>query len=152
MPFTPAQRQGALPNYDLQEFGDTALLATDCEFAPRVMIREKEGHKPGASGPTGGFAQILQVQTFKKALDITLDGEIVPDSNGAAVGLANAYPGQAVVCAQFLAEADGGVEVHGFTRDPAKLLMVKDIKRKTNNEKIPTVNAPMSYYPEVAAA
>lgn len=149
MPFNPSQRFGALPNYDLDEFTDTAILPSDCEFTPRVVVREKEGNVAGASGPTGGFMQILQVQVFQKALDINLTAEIVPDSNGAAVGLAACYPGQAVTCAQFAAS---GPEVHGFTRDASKLLMVRDVKRKTNNEKAPVVDISMSYYPEVAAA
>lgn len=148
--FTSSQRAGALPDYDLLEFADTAILPSDCEFTPRVVIREKEGNLPGANGPTGGFMQILQVQVFKKALDITLSAEIVPDATGKAVGLANAYPGQAVTCAQFAAGAD--FDIHGFTRDAAQLLMVKEIKRKTNNEKTPTVDIPMSYYPEIALA
>lgn len=150
MPFDSSQRQGSLPDYDLKEFTDTAILPSDCEFAPRVMIREKEGNVAGSSGPTGGFMQILQVQVFKKALDITLSAQIVPDANGDAVGLANAYPGEAVTCAQFASTDD--FSVHGFTRDAAKLLMVKDIKRKTNNEQTPTVDIPMSYYPQITAA
>lgn len=147
MPNTAAQRQGTLPAYDLQEFADTAILPTDCEFTPRVVIKEKEGNLPGANGPTGGYNQILQVQVFRKALDIMLNAEIVPDGNGKAVGLANAYPGLAVTCAQFAAAAE--FDIHGYTRDAAKLLMVKEIKRKTNSEKVPTVDIPMSYYPEI---
>ena len=139
---------GDLPAYDLKEFDDTAILPSDCEFTPRVVIREKEGNVPGADGPTGGYNQIVQVQVFKKALDITLSAEIVPDANGKAVGLANAYPGQAVTCAQFAAGSN--FDIHGFTRDPAQLLMVKEIKRKTSAEKVPTVDIPMSYYPEIA--
>jgi hypothetical protein len=150
MPFTPLQTQGELPNYDLKQFSDTGLLVTDCSFTPRVTIKEKEGHSPGASGPNGSYAQILQVQTTRKALDIELKGEIVPDANGAAVGLANVYPGQSVTCAQFAA-ADG-LNIHGFTRDASKLLMVKEVKRETNAEKVPTVTVPMSYYPEIALA
>jgi hypothetical protein len=150
MSFTASQRQGELPDYDLREFDDTAILTTDCEFAPRSVFREKEGNLPGASGATGGYGQILQVQTYKKALDITVSAEIVPDANGNAVGLANAYPGQAVTCAQFSAADD--FSVHGFQRDAAKLLMVKDIKRTTNNEKVPVVAIPLTYYPEVLAA
>lgn len=149
MPFTPLQTQGALPAYDLQEFGDTGLLVTGCSFTPRVTIREKEGHLPGATGNDGGYAQILQVQTFKKALDLELSAEIVPNVSGEAVGLANAYPGQAVTCAHFAVD---GPTVHGFSRDAAKLLMVKEIKRELGNEAIPSVTVPMTYYPQVAAA
>lgn len=146
--FTAAQRQGEVPEYDLQEFQDTAILPSDCEFKPRVTIREKEGNLPGANGPTGGYMQIIQVQVFRKALDITLNAQIVPNTEGQAVGLANAYAGQAVTCAQFAAGAD--FDVHGFTRDPAMLLMVKEPQRKTSNEKTPTVDVPMAYYPVVA--
>jgi len=149
MPFTPNQVQGTLPAYDLKEFTETGLLVTDCSFTPRVNIREKEGNLAGATGSTGGYNQILQVQVTRKALDIEVKGEIVPDANGLATGLANVYPGEAVVCAQF-AVADG-LTIHGFTRDAAKLLMVKEVKRETNAEKVPMVTVPMSYYPEIAA-
>ena len=148
MPFDPLQTQGTIPGYDLKEFDDTGLLVTGCTFTPRVTIREKEGHLPGASG-SSGYAQIVQVQTVKKALDIELSGEIVPDSNGLATGLAAVYPGQSVTCAQFAAS---GVTIHGFTRDAAKLLMVKEVTRETSAEGVPTVTVPMSYYPEIAAA
>lgn len=154
MPFDPYQVQGDLPDYDLKEFSDTGLLTTGCTFTPRVNIREKEGHEPGAAGESGAYAQILQVQVHKKALDLELSGEIVPDSNGLANGLANVYPGQAVVCAQFAAASGGNdaLVVHGFSRDPAKLLMVKEVSRETSNEGIPTVTVPMTYYPAIALA
>lgn len=147
MPFDPLQTQGTLPGYDLKEFDDTGLLVTDCSFTPRVNIKEKEGHSNGATGNNGSYAQIVQVQTYKKALDIELKGEIVPDSNGLAAGLAAVYPGQAVTCAQFAAS---GVTIHGFSRDASKLLMVKEVKRETSSEKVPVVTVPMSYYPEIA--
>lgn len=144
MPFDPYQNQGTLPNYDLKEFADTGLLVTDVSHSPRVVIKEKEGHTAAALG------QIVQVQVWKKAHDIEIKGEIVPDANGKAVGLGNVYPGQAVTCAQFAADADDSV--HGFTRDAAKLLMVKEVKRELNAEKAPVVTVPMSYYPAIAAA
>lgn len=152
--FDPYQTQGDLPDYDLKEFGDTAILTTDADFTPRVVIKEKEGHVKGASGNNGAYAQILQVQTIKKAMDIDLKAEIVPNAQGLAVGLANAYPGQAVTCAQFAANDDPAqsLVIHGFSRDAAKLLMVKEIKRTTSSEKAPMVTIPMSYYPQIALA
>jgi len=149
MPFTPLQTQGELPNYDLQQFAETGLLVTDCSFTPRVTIKEKEGHLYNATPANVGYGQILQVQVWKKALDLELKGEIVPDADGKAAGLANVYPGQAVTCAQFAA-AVTPLNVHGFTRDATKLLMVKEVKRETNAEKVPVVTVPMSYYPEIA--
>lgn len=149
MPFTPHQVQGSLPNYDLKEFEETGILATGCTFTPVVNIREKEGHLPGATGEDGGYAQILQVHTTRKKLDIELSGEIVPDQNGRAVGLANVHPGRAVSLANFAADLTEGV--HGFVYDAAKLLMVREPSRETSNENIPTVTLAMSYYPEIAA-
>lgn len=145
MPFDPYQNQGSLPNYDLKEFADSGLLVIDCSLTPRVTIKEKEGHHAG-----GALGQILQVQTWKKALDLELKGEVVCNANGKAEGLANVYPGQAVTCAQFAADADDSV--HGFTRDASKLLMVKEVKRELSNEKPPMVTVPMSYYPAIALA
>jgi hypothetical protein len=154
MPFDPYQVQGTLPDYDLKEFADTGILPTGCSYTPRVNIREKEGHLPGAEGASGGYGQILQVQVHKKALDMELSAEIVPDANGVAVGLANVYPGEAVTCAQFAAASGGGsaLVIHGFSRNAARLLMVKEVKRETSNEKAPAVTVPLSYYPEIAIA
>jgi hypothetical protein len=152
MPFHPHTTQGTLPNYDLKEFEDTGLLVKTCSFTPRVVIKEKEGHLAGAtgsSGATAGYGQILQVQVTKKALDIEIKADIVPDANGKATGLANAYPGQAATVANFAASFD--FDIHGYTRDASKLLMVKEIKRETSSEAIPSVTIPLSYYPEIAA-
>lgn len=148
MPFSPINTQGQLPDYDLKEFGNTGLLGTGCSFTPRVNIREKEGHVPGAADGAGGYGQILQTQVTRKALDIEYSAEIVPSVTGQPVGLAAAYPGQVATCAEFAADA----VVHGFTRDITKLLMVKDLKRTLGNDAIPNVTVPMSYYPEIAAA
>lgn len=149
MPFDPQQIQGDLPDYDIQEFNETGLLTTGVTFTPRVNIREKTGHLPGATSPGGGFNQILQVQTIRQALDIELTAEIVPNAEGKATGLANAYPGQVVTSAHFAAGADSSI--HGFERDAAKLLMVKEVTRTLSNEaeSPPGVTVPLTYYPHI---
>lgn len=153
MPYHPHTTQGTLPNYDLKEYDDTGVLVKTCSFTPRVVIKEKEGHlvgSTGSSGVTAGYVQILQVQFTQKALDIEIKADIVPDANGKATGLANAYPGQAVTCANFAAGFD--FDIHGMgPRDASKLLVVKEIKRETSSEAIPSVTIPMSYYPQIAA-
>jgi hypothetical protein len=149
MPYQPNVVQGSLPNYDLKEYAETGILATGCTFTPVSNIREKQGHVPGTSGEEGGYAQILQVTVTRQKLDIELSGEIVPDQNGKAVGLANVHPGRAVALANFAASLTEGVM--GFTYDAAKLLMVREPSREVGNEAIPTVTLPMSYYPEIAA-
>lgn len=148
--FQPHQVQGELPDYDLKEFQETGLLVTDCSFTPKVDFREKLGHAKGAqaSGTNGDFSQPVQVLVRNQGLDIELKGEIVPDAAGKAVGFANVYPGQSTTCVHFAA---GGDSIHGYTRDDAKLLMVKEVKRELNNENVPVVTVPMTYYPFIAA-
>ena len=150
MPYSPHTTQGTLPNYDLKEFGDTGLMITGCDITPRAEFKEKPGHAAGATGPNGAYGRILQVQTKVVALDGELKGEIVPDANGKAVGLANAYPGQTMTCAQFAAGDD--YDVHGFTRDATKLMLVKEIKRSLTSDKVPEVTIPWTYYPDILAA
>jgi hypothetical protein len=146
MPFTPFLSQGTLPNYDLKEFDDTGLLVMGCSFTPRQMIKEKTGHKAGQLG----YNRILQVQFHAQVLDLELKGEIVPDANGLAVGLGNVYSGQSVAIANFSA-TDATLVIHGYSRDAAKFLAVKEVKRETDPEKAPTVTVPLTYYPDIDA-
>lgn len=151
MPYDPHKVYGTLANHDLKEYNDTGVVQTAFDFNPRMVIREKTGHK---SGPAS-YQQILQVQVFVTAADMESKMEIIPDQNGRAVGLANVVPAEAIVFANFAAPEDGAVDpetIHGFLRNPARLLMAKEVKRSLSQEKGPEVTLPATYYPMVALA
>lgn len=152
MPFSPHTVFGALADHDLQEYADTSVVLTAFDFTPREVVREKTGHKAGAPA---SYQQIVQVQVFVTAMDMEVKMEVIPDGNGRAVGLANVTPAEAITLANFAAPEDGAVNpetVHGFLRDPAKLLMAKGIKRTLSQEKGPEVSMSPTYYPMVALA
>ncbi len=88
----------------------------------------------------------MQVQVYREALDITLTAEPVPTVSGALVGLANAHMGYAATLVHF---AQDGLEIHGYTRDNDRLLMVKEVSRTLALENVPVLSLSMSYYPDV---
>lgn len=150
--YDPHTVYGALADHDLKEYEDTSVVQTGFDFNPRMVIKEKTGHK---AGQPASYQQIIQVQVHVVAADMESKLEIIPDANGRAVGLANVNPAEAITLANFAAPEDGVANpelIHGFLRDPAKLLMAKEIKRSLSPDKSPEVTVPATYYPMVALA
>jgi hypothetical protein len=150
MPATPHTSWGVLPDHDLKEYTDTSCVMLSFEFTPRVKVREKTGHVAGT--PTH-YEGIKQVQIFQTAADINVKMEIIPNADGEAAGLANAQAGTNITLANFAAVDSGAVDpetIHGWTRDPAKLLFVKEVKRMLSPEKAPEVDLSTTYCPLVA--
>lgn len=141
---------GTLPACDLLEYDDSGVVVLKTDFTPRQVIREKTGHIALVDGQPpipASYQQILQVTVDLQALDISQEMEIIPTSAGARTGLANVASGASIALANF----DDEAEIHGFTRDVAKLLMVREPKSSLTNEKSPTVTIDASYYPQIDA-
>jgi hypothetical protein len=140
MPASPNIKHGALPDYDLDELAETGLFSTGIEFKPRSQTIEKKGHTETVK------RGIVQVQVYREALDIDLTAEPVPTVEGLMTGLANAHMGYAATLVHF---AEDGLEIHGYTRDNDRLLMVREVTRTLALENIPVLALSMSYYPDV---
>lgn len=150
MPAAPHTSWGTLPDHDLKEYTDTSCVQTGFDFNPRVTIVEKMGH---VAGTPNHYRGIRQVQIFQMAADMESKLEIIPNAQGKAVGLANVEAGTNVTLANFAAVASDAVDpetLHGWTRDPLKLLLAKEVKRGLSPDKVPEVTCPASYYPLIA--
>ena len=150
MPYDPHTVYGDLADHDLKEYDDTGAVLTGFDFNPRMVIREKAGH---IAGTPASYQQIRQVQVFVTAADMEAKLEIIPDVSGRAVGLANVQPAEAITFANFAAPDPGAVDpetIHGFQRNPARLLMAKEMKRSLSPDKVPEVTLPATYYPMIA--
>lgn len=143
MPLAAIIEHGSEPNYHLNPDSETGILTNSIQFTPEREIVMKKGNTQSAK------RAVLHVRAENPTLQIQVEAQIVADASGNAVGLAQAHPGDAATLANF---ADGA-ELHGFTSDTDRLLLVESAGRTINDgEDAPTVTIGLRYFPYVDIA
>jgi hypothetical protein len=141
---------GALPKYARRQFRETGLLVDSASFSPEIEVMALKANDVEALRAT------RQVQEWIGDLQIEIKGQAVSNAEGRMHGLAAVLPGDSVICAHFAAAViEDGVETapaisrFGFTRDLAKLLMVREPKLDLGDTTDVTLG--MTYYRYVDA-
>lgn len=140
MPTQAIFEHGVEPDYHLDPDAETGILTNSIVFTPERNIVQKRGNTQTAK------RAVVHVRSENPTLGIQVEAQIVADATGAAVGLAQAHPGDAATLAHFAS----GAEIHGFTRDTNRLLLVESSSRTINDgEDAPTVSLGLRYFPFV---
>ncbi|MCG3206273.1 MAG: hypothetical protein KCHDKBKB_03007 [Elusimicrobia bacterium] len=152
--YSPTIYQGAVGTFNVSELAETGVLTTSVSFTIDSERRETKAHISAAA-----LDQIVRTRQITRGLIIDFEGEVIPDANGNASGMAKVFAGQNIAtCAHFAAaitEPNGdvitpAVERLGFTRDPAKLLQVDAPTLALSPETAATIQFQAKYYPCIA--
>jgi hypothetical protein len=134
MPVEPILTYGISNDFDPVD--ETGILVKSVSYSP-----ERDEVMRKGSNRARGYLRYEDPR-----LGISVSGEMIPDVNGAAQGLANAHPGSSVD----LANAADGVDIHGFDIDADNLTVVGNPTRELSDSEAATVTIPATSCPFIA--